>query len=194
MAAGGHRRIDSGWPAPCQNGGCGFWMVGGSTMMSSNCQYLPWNENRSFEIQDLVMMSMASSKRGSAFLHRDAEAGEFVVAVAFADAEIQPAAGQQVDGRRLFGQQHGIVPGQHDHRRAQPQRRGPGADPGQQVQRRGDLAEAGEVMLDDEGAVIAQRFGLDEVFDVVVEAGRAVDIRGAAALRLSRAKQSEAHG
>ena len=32
----------------------------------------------------------------AAFFHRNAEAGEFVVAVAFADAEIEPSAGQQI--------------------------------------------------------------------------------------------------
>ncbi len=126
-------------------------------------------------------------------LHRNAEADELVVPVALADAEIQPAARQQIDRRRLFGQQHRIVPGQHDHRGAKPQRARARADPGEQVQRRGDLAEAGEMMLDDEGALIAERLGLDDVFDVVLEAGGAVDV-GAAALRLRRAKESELHG
>ena len=125
-------------------------------------------------------------------LHRNAEADELVVAVALADAEIQPPARQQVHRRRLLGQQHGVVPRQHDHRRAEAKRARAGADPGQQVERRGDLAEAGEMMLDDERALVAERFGLDDVLDVVLEAGGAVHIR-AAALRLGRAEKSELH-
>ena len=125
-------------------------------------------------------------------LHRDAEADELVVAVALADAEIQPSAGQQVHRRRLLRQQHGVVPRQHDHRRAEAKRARAGADPGQQVERGGDLAEAGEMMLDDERALIAQRLGLDDVLDVVLKAGGAVHVR-AAALRLGRAEQSELH-
>ena len=60
---------------------------------------------------------------GAGILHRNAEAGEFVVAIAFANAEIEAPAGQQVDRRGLFGQQHRIVPGQHQHRGPQPQGR-----------------------------------------------------------------------
>jgi len=37
--------------------------VGGSTTMSSKAQYLPLKSNRSFDTQDLVMMSIASSNR-----------------------------------------------------------------------------------------------------------------------------------
>ncbi len=98
-------------------------MVGGSTTMSSNAQNLP------LEVEALVgHPGFGDDVDGFleprlAFLHRNAEAGEFVVAVALADAEIQPPAGQQVDRRRLLGQQHRIVPRQHDHRRAQPDRR-----------------------------------------------------------------------
>ena len=48
------------------------------------------------------------------------------------------------------------------------------------------------MVLDDERALIAERFGLDDVFDVILEAGGAVDI-GAATLRLRRAEKSELH-
>ena len=125
-------------------------------------------------------------------LHRNAEADELVVPVSLADAEIQPSARQQVHRRRLLRQQHRVVPRQHDHRRSETQRARAGADPGQQVERGGDLAEAGEVMFDDERALVAQRFGLDDVLDVVLEAGGAVHVR-AAALRLGRAEKSEPH-
>ena len=125
-------------------------------------------------------------------LHRDAEARELVVAVALADAEFEPAAGQQIDGGRLLGEQHRVVPGQHHHGGAEPQRLGARREPGQQVEARRDLAEAGEMMLDHEGRVVAQRLGLDVVFDVVAKALTAVEV-GAAALRLGAAEQSEFH-
>ena len=127
------------------------------------------------------------------FLHRHVEAGEFVVAIAFADAEIEPPARQQVQRRRLLGQQHGIVPGQHDHRGAQPQRSRACAEPGQQVQRRRDLAEAGEMMFHDEGAVKAKRLGFDVVFDEVTKSLGAVEL-AAAAPRRGAAEQSKPHG
>ncbi len=83
-------------------------------------------------------------------LHRHAEAGEFVVAIAFADAEIEPAARQQVEGRRLLGQQYRVVPRQDHDRGAEAQMPSARAEPGQQVDRRRDLAIPGEVVLDDE--------------------------------------------
>ena len=55
-----------------------------------------------------------------------------------------------------------------------------------------DLAEAGEMVLDHEGAVVAERLGLDVVFDVVAKALTAVEVR-AAALGLGAAEQSEFH-
>ena len=70
------------------------------------------------------------------------------MAVALADAEIEPAAGDQIERRRLFREQHGIVPGQYHHRRAEPQPRRAHGERGQKHERRGDLVPAGEVMLD----------------------------------------------
>ena len=121
------------------------------------------------------------------FLHRDAEARELVVPVALADAEIEPAAGQQIEGCRLLGQQHRVVPGQHDHRGAQPQRTGLRGEPGQQVQAGRDLAEAGEMVLDQKGAVKAERLGFHVVVDEVAEPLAAVHV-GAAALCLGTAE------
>src|SRR5207245_11335627 len=100
-----------------------------------------------------------------ALLHRNAEAGELVVAISLADPEIETPVREQVDGGRLLGQQHGIVPGQHDHRRAQPQRGGARAHPRQQVQRGRHLAEPGEVVLDEKGADEAERLRLDVELD-----------------------------
>ena len=48
---------------------------------------------------------------------------------------------------------------------------------------RGDLAEAGEMMLDQEGRVIAERLGLDIVFDELLVALAGIDVRPAVAGR-----------
>src|SRR6516164_815771 len=60
-----------------------------------------------------------------------AEPGEFIVPVALADPEIEPAAGQQIKGCRLLCQQHWVVPGQYEHRRAEAQMPRAGSQPSQ---------------------------------------------------------------
>ena len=112
---------------------------------------------------------------------RDAEAREFGVAVALADAEVEPPAREKVDGGSLLGEQNRIVPGQHDHGGAEAQRPGARGGPGQEIEARRNLPESGEVMLDDEDAVVAERLGLDDIVDPLAEPLRAVEI-GAAAL------------
>src|SRR5215831_2834916 len=124
--------------------------------------------------------------------HRHTEPSEFIVSVALADAEIEPASGEEIESRRLFGQQDRIMPGQYDHGRSEPQPSGAGAEPGQQVERRGDLPVAGEVMLDDESAVKAERFGLDIVLDKITKSLAAVEL-GAATPRRRAAEQTELH-
>ena len=109
------------------------------------------------------------------FFLRNAEALELDVAVALADAEIEPAARQQVEGRGLLGEQHRIVPRQHGDRRSQPDPFGPGRQIGQQIERRRDLARAGEVMLDQEDAVVAETLGL---LDQVDQLAVALAVRG----------------
>ena len=84
-------------------------------MMSSNCQYWPCHENRSFDVHALVMMSIDSSNRGSASSIGMRKPTNSIMPVAFADAEIQSPARQQIDRCRLLGEQYRIVPGQHDH-------------------------------------------------------------------------------
>src|SRR5690242_17925075 len=88
------------------------------------------------------------------------------------------------------------MPGQHDHGGAEPQRRRTGSKPGQEVQRRRDLAIAGEMVLDDKGAAKAERLGLDIVFDEIAEAFAAVELgrlRGVGAPRCRAAEQTELH-
>src|SRR5262245_65686803 len=84
------------------------------------------------------------------------------------------------------------MPGQHDHGGAQAQGGGARADPRQEIQGRGDLTEAGEVMLDDEGAVVAERLGLDVILHEFSEARAAVDV-GSSASGLGATKQSKPH-
>ena len=55
-----------------------------------------------------------------------------------------------------------------------------------------DLAEAGEMVLDHEGAVKAERFRLDVVFDEVAKSFGAVELAAAAA-RGGAAEQPEPH-
>src|SRR6516165_3882688 len=84
------------------------------------------------------------------------------------------------------------MPGQYQHRRAKAQMACAGAEPGQQVEARRDLAKAGEMMLDQKGAVIAERLGFDIVLDEIAEALAAVGV-GAAAPGLGTAKKSKSH-
>src|SRR5882724_1479109 len=58
--------MDPGLPAPIQIGGWGFWTVGGSTTMLSNCQYWPRCDHGVSEVQALIITSKTSSKRGPA--------------------------------------------------------------------------------------------------------------------------------
>ncbi len=127
------------------------------------------------------------------FRDRHVETDEFVVAIPFANPEIQPPAGQQVQRRRLFRQQNRIVPRQHDHRRAQAQRCGAGTEPGQEREGGGDLAEAGEVVPHDESAMEARCFDFDVVFDEAAEPLGAVEFPLGAA-RGGAAEQTEQHG
>ena len=125
-------------------------------------------------------------------LHGDAESGEFVVPVSLADAEIDPATREQVEGSDLLGQQHGIMPGQHQHRGAEAQRRGACPNPGQQVQARRHLAKASEMVLDQECTDIAECLGLNIALNEFPEASAAVDIR-ATPLCLCTAEKSKPH-
>ena len=126
-------------------------------------------------------------------LHWHAETGELVVPVSLADAEIEPSPGEEVERGGLLRQQHGIVPGQHEHRGTQSQPARARAEPGQELERGRDLAIAGEVVLDDERAVEAEGLGLDVVVDEIAEPLAAVEL-GTAAPRRGTAEQAELHG
>jgi hypothetical protein len=116
---------------------------------------------------------------------------ELAPPIAFADAEIEAAVRQQVESRGLFGEQCRVVPRQHQHRGAEPQRRCLRRQIGQEVEGRRDLAETSEMVLDQEHAVKAERLGLADIVDVV-----AVDLAvGCLLARVGAraAEQSEPH-
>src|SRR5690606_25382622 len=123
---------------------------------------------------------------------RNGKAAELVVAVALADAEVEPAVGEEVERRRLLREQHRVVPGQDDDGGAEPKAAGARGKVGEQVERRRDLGPAAEVMLDDEARAVAERVRLDAEFHVIVKslAHRAARARCGC---LGAAEQSEAH-
>ena len=115
-------------------------------------------------------------------LGRDAEPGEFVSPIAFADPEIEPPVRQQVEGRGLLGDQDRVVPGQHHDRGAEPNALGARGQIGEQAHRRRHLAKAGEMVLDQKNARKTEFLGLDDIIDEVVIGG-AVARRAAACAR-----------
>src|SRR6185437_8085550 len=93
------------------------------------------------------------------FLHRDAEASVFDARGAPAEAEHAAPATQYVEQRDLLGDAHRIVPGQHDHRGAERDALGAARVVAQQLRRRGRHRVAGEMMLEREQRVEAERLG-----------------------------------
>src|SRR6516164_7384812 len=67
-----------------------------------------------------------------------------------------------------------------------------GAEPGQQIEARRDLAKPSEVVLHQEGAVIAECLGFDIVLDEIAEALTAVGV-GATAPGLCATEKSKSH-
>jgi hypothetical protein len=114
------------------------------------------------------------------------------MAVAFADPEIEPSTGQEVECRGLLSEKDRVVPGQHQHGGAEAERCRARGEPGQQLQRRGDLAPAHEVVLDEEGSAIAERFRLHVELHKVVKAF-AQGSTGSLTARLRASKNGELH-
>src|SRR5271155_2915157 len=123
-------------------------------------------------------------------LGRDAEAGEFVGAIALADPEIEAAIRQQVECCRLLGDQDRVVPRQYHDRGAEPNALGAGGQIGEQAHRRRDLAKAGEMVLDQKDARKTELLGLDNVMDEVVIGGT---VAGGAAAGARPAEKPESH-
>src|SRR5579885_956399 len=125
-------------------------------------------------------------------LRRDLEALELGVAVALADAEVEAAVAEQVEGGGLLGEQHRIVPGQHHHRGAEPERRGARGERHQQHQGGGGLLPAAEMVLDREARHQAERLGLDVEIEIVAEALAGLGGKSRR-IRLGRTEQTETH-
>ncbi len=71
------------------------------------------------------------------------------------------------------------MPRQHQDCRAEAQGLGPSPDPGEQIQRGGDLAKARKVMLDQKRTVIAEGLGLYIALDKLAESRATVIVRTA---------------
>ncbi len=121
----------------------------------------------------------------------NAKAVELGLAVTFAHAEIESPAAQQVECGGLLGHQHGIVPGQHDHRRAQTDLLGLGGEVRQQRHRGRYLALPGKVVLDHEQLPEAQPIRLHHVIDEAFVALAVLDADTAFGPRAP--EQSELH-
>ena len=102
-------------------------------------------------------------------LRRNAEALELGVPVALADAEVEPAFGDEIERRGLLGQQHRVVPGQRHDRGPEPQPGRAHRQAGQQHERGRDLVPAGEMMLDQEARMQAERLRLDVEVEIVAK-------------------------
>ena len=92
-------------------------------------------------------------------LHRDAEARVFHARRAAAEAEQAAPAAQHIEQRDLLGDPDRIVPRQHDHRGAQRDPLRPSGEIGQQLRRRRRHRIAGEMMLQREERIEAERLG-----------------------------------
>ena len=91
--------------------------------------------------------------------HRDAEALVFDARRAPAKAEQAAPAAQDVEQRDLLGDADRVVPRQHDDRGAERDPLGAAGEIGQQLQRRRRHRIAGEMMLEREQRVEAERLG-----------------------------------
>src|SRR6185312_7603235 len=121
----------------------------------------------------------------------DTEPREFRLAIAPADTEIEPSAGQQIERRRFFRDQHRIVPAQHHDGCTEPDPARPRREIRENVQRGRDLAVYSEMVLDNEHGVEAERLGFADIVDII---GIALAVAGrTAARRAGAAEQTEFH-
>ncbi len=113
-----------------------------------------------------------------------AEASELRMPVALSDTEVKTSPGEKIEGRRTLGQQHRVMPWQHEHRRSHPYRRRACGDPTKEIQRRRNLPKAREVMLDQERGVEAEPVGftLISTYSRKPRPGSPPAVRGASAL------------
>ena len=102
----------------------------------------------------------------------DAEALELLDLVAKADAEIEPAVGEDVDGGGVLGDADGVVQREEQDPGADPDSCGQASNCGGDGQDGGRVAVVDEVVLGDPDVVVAELLGVDDfVEDFVVELG-----------------------
>src|SRR6516225_8508330 len=119
------------------------------------------------------------------------EARELRRAVPLANAEVEPAVGQQIERGDLLCEQYRIVPRQHHHGGTEADFLCASSQIAEEVERSRKLPDAREVVLDYEHAVIAELFGAEHVVDVFAVAQAVSDrpfARGPGS-----AEQSELH-
>ena len=97
-------------------------------------------------------------ERGSVF-PRDAEGLELLDAVAQADTEDQPAAGDRVDDGGVLGDAQRVMQGKQQHPRADVDAAGAGGNGGGRREQRGAVAVIEEVMLGEPDVIVAHRLG-----------------------------------
>jgi hypothetical protein len=95
----------------------------------------------------------------AALLARHPEVGELLVPVAGREAQIQPAAGEQVGDRGVLGQPQRVVQRGEQHRGAQPDAPRAGAQGGDHGEQRGQVAVVDQVVLGQPHGVEAPALG-----------------------------------
>src|SRR5690242_2031429 len=132
---------------------------------------------------------LLEARRG--FRNWNRKAFEFGGPVAFANAEIEAAITEKIEGCHLFSEQDRVVPWQHDNGRAETYALGAPGKIAQEVQRCGELPNAREVVLDHEDAVKTELLCAQDVVDILA-VSNAVSGRPLTG-RLGSAKQAKFH-
>jgi hypothetical protein len=115
------------------------------------------------QLEDLDALVEASRGLGGI----DAETVELVEAISPTDAEVEAAARQHVDRRGLLGEQRRHVPRKDRDGGSEAQRRRASRQVAEHHQRGADVPETREVMLDEEGALVAEVLGGAQVVEVL---------------------------
>src|SRR5262249_3601301 len=122
----------------------------------------------------------------------DLKSLELVVAISFADAEIEPALRKKIERCRFLGEQHRVVPWRHDDGGAKAKRLRAHGQRGEQHQGRGNLVPAAKMVLDREARVKAKRFGFDIEIEELKKALASFRAKSGP-IRLRRTEQTETH-
>ena len=130
------------------------------------------------------------------FRHGHAVSVVFGLRRAAAEAEMQGAPRQRVQHRDLFGDAHRMVPGQHQHRGAEPDIRAERGDMRHEEQRARRRVVVGEMVLQHPDRLVAKRLGELHVLDdlVVKHLVGLADIGGGRGLHAESHAAGRGHG